>query len=130
MSVRNHAACRIQTHISNRGVCADEASIGKCVLVRQCDMELVRHGIDNAFGAPARTAPFGRFRQRPRVEPAERMEETMPPFPRGAEHDYPDRVGTLESDETPGLFTCWRAALADRLANARPALAQEMGDTP
>jgi hypothetical protein len=54
MSVRNHAACRIQTHISNRGVCADEASIGKCVLVRQCDMELLRHRIGDALGAPER----------------------------------------------------------------------------
>ena len=41
------------------------------------------------------------------------------------------RLGTVESDETPGVFIrTGEAALADRLANAWEALAQEMEDAP
>jgi hypothetical protein len=41
------------------------------------------------------------------------------------------RLGTVESDKTPGVFIrTGEAALADRLANARAALAQEMEDAP
>jgi hypothetical protein len=41
------------------------------------------------------------------------------------------RLGTVESDETPGAFIRpGEAALADRLANAWAALAQEMEDAP
>ena len=41
------------------------------------------------------------------------------------------RLGTVEPDKTPGVFIrTGEAALADRLANAWAALAQEMEDTP
>ena len=41
------------------------------------------------------------------------------------------RLGTVEPDKTPGVFIrTGEAALADRLASAWAALAQEMEDTP
>jgi hypothetical protein len=41
------------------------------------------------------------------------------------------RLGSVESDKTPGVFIrTGEAALADRLASAWAALAQEMEDTP
>jgi hypothetical protein len=41
------------------------------------------------------------------------------------------RLGTVELDKTPGVFIrTGEAALADRLANAWAALAQEMEDAP
>jgi hypothetical protein len=41
------------------------------------------------------------------------------------------RLGTVESDKTPGVFIrTGGAALADRLANSWAALAQEMEDAP
>ena len=41
------------------------------------------------------------------------------------------RLGTVESDKTPGVFIRTdEATLADRLANAWAALAQEMEDAP
>ena len=40
-------------------------------------------------------------------------------------------LGTVESDKTPGVFIrTGEAALADRLASAWAALAQEMEDAP
>lgn len=41
------------------------------------------------------------------------------------------RLGTVESDKPPGVFIrTGEAALADRLANAWAALAQELEDAP
>ena len=41
------------------------------------------------------------------------------------------RLGTVESDKTPGVFIrTGEAALADRLANAWAALAQELEGAP
>jgi hypothetical protein len=72
------------------------------------------------------------------VEAAQRVNGRLkgrPPAPwfprRAARQTELARLGTVESDKTPGVYIrTGEAALADRLANAWAALAQEMEDAP